>query len=103
MEVMSHGLRMHAEEALHVVERLAEEDQRLIVLQVSDVLAENGVMAGGQAEGVLEFAACGDHFQYGPAEINGRRREPARSSQRFAVVQHGDRDTLGQWRKADRM
>ena len=90
---MSHGLRMHAEEALHVIERLAEEDQRFVVLQVSDVLAEHGIMPGGQAEGILEFAACGDHFRYGPAEINGRRREPARSPQhhRPAAQDAGDR------------
>lgn len=47
MEIMSRRPRMHAEEALHVIERLAGEEQRLVVLQVPDVAAENGVVAGG--------------------------------------------------------
>ena len=38
-------------------------------------------MAGGEAEGVLEFAARRNHVRYGPAEVNGRRSEPARSPQ----------------------
>src|ERR1017187_5560929 len=81
MEVMGHGPWMHPEEAFHVIERLAEEDQRLVVLQVSDVLAEEGVMPGGQAEGVLEFTARRNHVQSSPAEVNGRWREPPRSPQ----------------------
>ena len=101
MEVMRHGLRMHAEEALHVIERLAEEDQRLVVLQVSDVLAENGVMAGGEAEGVLEFAARGNHVRYGPAEVDGRRREPARSPQHHGPAAENARDGIV-YRRPDR-
>jgi len=79
MKVMSDRFRAYAEEALHMIERLPEEQQRLVVLHVSDVLAENSVVPGGQAKRVLEFCAYSNHVRYGPAEIKGSRRETARS------------------------
>jgi len=78
---------MHAKEALHVIERLAEEAQRLVVLHVSDVLAENGVMPGGEAEGVLEFAACGNYVD----TVLPRSMVPARTRAIAATPSSGRR------------
>ena len=58
MQIVRHGPRLHAEQLLQVGQRLLEKDQRLVILQVADVLAEDGVAPLGQAEGVLQLAAA---------------------------------------------
>ena len=65
MQVVGHRGGRHAKELLEVRECLFEEAQRLVILQVADVLAEDRVTALGKAEGVLQFAADGQQFGNG--------------------------------------
>src|SRR5215210_7246905 len=50
-----HQLRLHVEEPAVVLDPFSEGTQGLVVLQVADVVAEEGVATLGQAEGVLEL------------------------------------------------
>jgi hypothetical protein len=89
--VVGDGARRDAEEVLQAGERLLEELHGLEVFQVADVLAEDGVAALGQAEGVLQFAAEGEHLVQLDAEVDGLGDEAARAPQHaFAAFEGAD-------------
>ena len=56
---MRHVLWLNAKELFQVRQRFLEKLQRLVVLQIADVLAQNGVVSFGQAESIFQFAATG--------------------------------------------
>ena len=53
MEIVRHGARLHAKELLQVAEGLLEEFEGFVVLQVADVLAQDGVPPLGETKGIL--------------------------------------------------
>ena len=62
------------EQALEVLDALAEGAQRLVVLEVADVVADPGALALGEAEGALQLGAAGQQ--------RPRRRRPAARASR---------------------
>ena len=71
VKVVSHGPRRHAKQLLEIGQGLLEKDQGLVVLQVADVLAEDGVTPFGEAERVLQLAAAGQQFGNRAAQVEG--------------------------------
>ena len=59
VQVIRHRLRFHAEELLKVGQRFFEELEGFVILQIADVLAENGVPVFGDAESVLQLSSAG--------------------------------------------
>ena len=94
MQVVGDGARRDAEEVLQAGERLLEELHRLVVLQVADVLAEDGVAALGQAEGVLQLAAEGEDLVQFDAEVDGLGDEAARAAQDALAAFEGADDGI---------
>ncbi len=62
MQIVSDGAWRDSEKLFQIGERLLEEQQRLVILQVADVLAEDAVASLGEAERVLEFGAAGENL-----------------------------------------
>ena len=52
-------------------QRFAEKLHGLEVLQIADVLAQNGIPVFGEAESVLQLAAAGQHFGQRHGERKG--------------------------------
>src|SRR5260370_894802 len=61
VQVVRHHLRVDVEQPAEVLDALGERAQRLGVLQVPDVVRDEGVVTPGQAERVLELGAAGQH------------------------------------------
>ena len=61
VQVVGHDLRVDVEQPAEVLDALGERAQGLGVLQVPDVLRDEGVAAPGQAERVLQLGAAGQH------------------------------------------
>src|SRR5208283_3716690 len=61
MEVIGDDLRPDLENPLQMFDSFVEKTITFRVLQISDVLAQEGVLSFGEADGVLEFAADGQH------------------------------------------
>ena len=70
VEVVHHQLGLHGEQPLEVRDALAERAQRLVVLEVADVVADPRAGALGDPEGVLLLGAAGEQ-----AGAGGRNRE----------------------------
>ena len=51
----------HVKEAAEVLDTLGERPERLVVLQVADVVRHECAPALGEAEGVFQFGAAGQH------------------------------------------
>jgi len=64
MQIVSHGGGRNAEELLHAVQRFAVEDQRFVVFEIADVLAQESVMILGEAERVLELGAASQNLSH---------------------------------------
>src|SRR5262249_60486414 len=60
VEVVSDRLRGDREEALEVLDPLDEAQERLVALQVADVVADPGSGAADEAEGALELGPAGE-------------------------------------------
>ena len=65
VQVMRHDLRVDVEQPAEMLDALGERAQGLGVLQVPDVVRDEGMTALGQAERVLQLGAAG---QYGARE-----------------------------------
>ena len=72
MQVVRHDLRVDVEQPAEMLDALGEGAQGLGVLQVADVVRDEGVAVPGQAERVLQLGAAGQHVA----------REPARHQRR---------------------
>ena len=59
VEVVHDDLGLDGEEAPEVLDALGEGAQRLVVLEVADVVADPGARAARQAERVLQLGAAG--------------------------------------------
>ena len=79
---------------LHARQRLLEELHGLVVFEVADMLAQDGVAALGQAEGVLQLAAKRKHFVQFDAEIDGLGDEAARAAQHAFAALEGAHDRI---------
>src|SRR5262249_30685853 len=62
VQIMNDGLRVQVEEPFEMLHPLFERAKRLQVFQISDVMADEGVIATRQAKSVLEFRAAGQNF-----------------------------------------
>ena len=60
VQVVGDDLGLDREQALEVLDPLAERAQRLEVLQVADVVADPGALALGEAERVLQLGAAAE-------------------------------------------
>ena len=81
MQIVRNRLRFYAKQFLQILQRLLKEDQRLEVLQVADMLAENRVASLRQAEGVFQFGSAGEDLLHRHAEIDRLRYIAARPPQ----------------------
>ena len=79
VQVVRHDLRVDVEQPAEVLDALGERAQRLGVLQVPDVVRDEGVPPPGQAERVLQLGAAGQH----------RPREPGCDGERLGDVAAG--------------
>jgi len=61
MQVVRHQLRNDVEQPLKMDEGLAERPQRFRVLQVADMVRQDGAAALRETEGALELGAAGQH------------------------------------------
>jgi len=59
VQVVDDRLRRDIKETLEVLNRLAERDERLQVLQVADMMADKGLPSLAQAGGVLQMGSAG--------------------------------------------
>lgn len=71
MEIMDQRFRLKAEEFLKNLNRCLEVFQRLQILQVSDVLAQEGIVVPGYAEGILQLRTTGQDRTRGIREFYG--------------------------------
>ena len=61
VQVMGDHFGVHVEQAAEVPYALGERSQRLVVLQVADVMGHESAPSLGQAEGVLQLGAARQH------------------------------------------
>ncbi len=74
-------------EMLHSVERLLEKLHSLVVLKVSDVLAQNCVMTFSQTKGTLQFCTEGQRLSHLHSNIDRLGYKPSRTTQHpFAAL-----------------
>ena len=62
VKIVGHRHGRDPEQFFHALQRFLEEHQRFVVLQVADVLAQEGVVFLRQAERVLQLGAAGEDF-----------------------------------------
>ena len=112
MQVVGDDLRLEPEELLVDRDAGLEVLQRLEVLEVADVLAQEGVGVAREAEGVLELGAAGEHLRERPRQGHRERgvaarpahqpRPPAAHQRDGVVVARGDLAVVHQVRVGDR-
>ena len=81
MQVVCEGCRLDFENISQMIDRLNEELEAFRILQVSDMLAQEGVLSFGEANRVLQLAA---HREYGRLFVlrhRGTRDIPSRPAQ----------------------
>ena len=70
-----------------------KEDQRFVIFEIADVLAQKGVMILGKTERVLQFGAAGQDFSDWKAQRDGIGSVAARTAQdallAFENAHHG--------------
>jgi hypothetical protein len=82
VQVVGDHLGLDREQASEVPDPLGEGAEGLVVLQIADVMGDEGVAALGQAEGVLELGPAGqDVPRERPGQPERLGREPPRASQ----------------------
>src|SRR5512140_864026 len=62
VKVVSNSCWFHAKELLQVVQCFLKEGERLVILKVTNVLAEKSKAILRQAESVLQFCTAGENF-----------------------------------------
>ncbi len=72
VQVVRDHLGRDGEQPLEVLDAVGERPQRLVVLEVADVMADPGARALGHAEGVLELGAAGQDRATRPASGSDR-------------------------------
>ena len=60
MNVVGDDLRLHAKQAAQVLDAMLVRAQRIVVRQVADMLAHEGMPIARQAKGVLQLGAGGE-------------------------------------------
>ncbi len=80
VEIVGDGGGVDFEDLLEVVDGLLEEVVGGEVFEVADVLAQEGVGASGEADGVLELASDGEDRRDGFAELDGGGNEASRAT-----------------------
>src|SRR5258705_6188948 len=83
---------LDAEELLQIRECLVKELQRLVIFQVTDVLAENCVTVLGQAEGVLQFSTAGHQLLKRNTQVDWVRHISTRAAQNAFAALEGAND-----------
>jgi hypothetical protein len=93
VQVAGNDLRLHPEQALEVGNALLVRGERFVVLQVADVVAEEGVLAARQAEGILELGSGSQQGRQGEGQAERVGGVAARPADRIqtASCQAGDR------------
>ena len=81
MQIVGDGARRDAEDVLQAGQRFLEKLHGLEVFQIADVLAEDGVAALGEAEGVLQLAAEGQDLVQFDSQVDGLRNKAAGAAQ----------------------
>ncbi len=86
VKVVGHRRRLDTEQPLQVGHAVLKGQQRLVILQIADVVTQEGVVVAGQAEGVLQLCPRGQ--QRGPAPRQPHRigRVPPRPAQGQCVA-----------------
>src|SRR3954469_3141573 len=79
MQIIGDGLGRDPEQLCEMFERLPEEHQGFVVLQIAYVLAEDCVVILCQAKRVFQFSAAGKNFSKRLLEINRLRNVTART------------------------
>ena len=64
MQIVSDRGGRDAEELLHTIQRFAIEDQRFVIFQIADVLAQERMMLLGEAKSALEFGAASQNLSH---------------------------------------
>src|SRR5215469_17838869 len=79
MKIVGDDLRAYFEDSLKMRDRLFEEFIALQIFQISEVLTQEGVLALGEADGVLQFAAHGEDGGHFLAQKHRNRNKTART------------------------
>ena len=69
MQVVSQCPGRYAKEPSHVLECFLKKLQRLEIFQVSDMLAEDGIVMLGESKRILQLPAEGRHVVNGSTQI----------------------------------
>src|SRR5450759_3707327 len=77
MKIVGDDLRLDFEDQLQMLDRFVEKTITFDVFQISDVLAQEGLISFGEADGVLEFASDGQHRRLIVLEENRYRNKTA--------------------------
>jgi hypothetical protein len=72
--------RFHLEGPGEVLQRLLEEGEGRAVVEVAEVLGDEGLVAPGEAEGVLERGPQGQHLRHLAAELHRLGHPAARAA-----------------------
>jgi hypothetical protein len=81
MLIVCDSLGRNLEEMFHLLQSLFEEAQRFIVFEVPDVLTQDGMLAPGEAERILQFSPYSQHLFQLDTQGDGLRYEPAGAAQ----------------------
>ena len=96
VQVVRDGSRRHAKQLFQIGQRLFEEPQGFVILQVANVLAQDGVASLGEAEGVFQLAAAGQQLGRGAAQVESLRSITARPAQHaLAAFESADHRIVG--------
>ena len=88
---MGDDLRLDAKQVFEEVDRCLKMLQRLQVLHVADVLAEEGKIIAGETEGILEFGAGGQDLPGLKGQANGEWSIPPRPANGLGLAGNGSR------------
>ena len=78
MQVISDDSRLDPKQALVQLDGDLKVLQRLQILHVADVLAEEGILLPGETEGVLQFGSAGQDMLCHEGQTDGERRITSR-------------------------
>src|ERR1700726_157726 len=81
MEIAGHELGLETEEAAQIVDRFLEGSAGFQGLEITDVLAEENVLADADSNRVLEMAADGQYWRHGARDTNAEGRIAASAPQ----------------------
>ena len=94
MHVADDQLGLHVKQPLIECDRGAIVLERLQVLHVANVLAQEGILVARQTKGILEFGATGQHGTRLEGQANRKGRIPPGSSHRLRPARRHEPDTV---------